>query len=218
MYRRLLYIPAILLTLLLASCNSCSDSKKNGQSNTEGEKGINAEVEELDETPDSALAVFLVKHTGDSLYVKIRETGEIRAYAYQEAMSDGDFHGTVRDWDPYSILPDNKYKRVLVAINTRQLSKKWIYDQQNQRGIKFNDKGGVESINAKDICFKEWKLLNGKFYLYTIDQQAVTHDRHQYDVDEAKIKGLDDTHLVLEFKGDTYNCQLPSAKPLKFHP
>lgn len=212
---RFVYIAVFLLTILLASCTSCSDSKKNG---TEGEKAFNPKVEELDETPDEAIFASLDKYDNDSVYITISRTKEKKAYCYHEAVTTGRFHGSFKVGDKYSFFPNNRNKTVSIAINTTELSGRWIYDEKQFRGFDFNGKSGMSSINNEDICFKEWKLLNGKLYIYTVGMQDVAGDRHQYDVEEADIQTLNKDNLTLTFRGKKYSCHRPSTKPLLFKP
>ncbi len=219
MYCRLLYIvPALSLGLLLLascfSCTGCSDSKK--ERNRGGESPINPVVEQLDETPDEALLVRLNSFDRDSMYVTVTVSGKKTAYSYGEAMANGMFHGTIRKGDTYSLLPDNRRKAVTIAVNTTELSGRWIFDQQQHRGLTFNPKGGMESINAGNICFREWKLLNGKMYIYYVDIQQVASDRQQYLVEEAYINTLSAKELIIQFRGENLRCLRPSAKPILY--
>ena len=94
-----------------------------------------------------------------------------------------------------------------IAINVTELEGRWIYNQAEFRGIDFNNRGGMSSINTGDICFREWKLLNGRLYIYYVDAQTVADNRHKYEVEEAYIQLFNHDHLVLLFKGQTYDCQ-----------
>ncbi len=215
MYRRLLYIiPALSLCLLLAACTSCSSKKKDWGS---GESPINPMVEELDNTLDEALLVDLVNYDADSLYVLTVKGHSKKAYAYAEAQSNGLFYGNVKKGNRYSILPTSRSNTVKIAVNTTELSGRWIYDQSQNRGFSFNEGGGMTSINAEDICFREWKLLNGKMYIYYVDMQQIASDRHQYLVEEAYISRLTPSQLVIQFEGKDYVCARPSNKPLLYH-
>ena len=126
------------------------------------------------------------------------------------------FHGTMKRGDTFSILPDNSSLTVTIAVNTTELKGRWFYDQQQHRGIDFNEGGGMSSINAENICFIEWKLLNGKMYIYYVDQQQLASDRHQYLVEEAYITALNTKELIIQFHGQRLKCLRPSNKPLLF--
>lgn len=217
MYRRLLYIvPAFSLgLLLLASGISCTGCGGNKEKRTQGEESpINPMVARLDDTPDEAVLVRLNSFDSDSMYVTVRASGRKWAFAYGEAMANGMFHGTMRKGDTYSLLPDNRRKTVTIAVNTTELSGKWVYDQQQHRGLAFNQGGGMESVNAGNICFREWKLLNGKMYIYYVDTQQVASDRQQYLVEEAYINTLSAKELIIQFRGERLRCLRPSDKPL----
>ncbi len=209
--KKFLNIILIALTLSLSSCfTSCGNKKKSGEG---GVKPINERVQELDEEEDLAVLAVLNAYNQDSLYVQLKKNGQRRTYAYGEANDDGRIHGTLRKGDTYSILPQGK--DVKVAINATELSGRWEYDAQQHRGMAFNDRGGMSSINNEDICFREWKLLNGKFYIYTVGQQDIAKDRHQYDVEEADITKLTPDELIIQFRGERYQCHRPSRTPVK---
>lgn len=216
MYRRLLYnIPVLLMSfLLLAACNGCSDSKKKGQKAEESP--INPMVQELDETPDDAVLVTLDHYDADSMYVTLVEKHVKTSYAYDEAMANGAFHGTMKKGNNYSVLATKRGRNVKIAVNTTELKGRWIYDEAQHRGIDFNEGGGMSSINSQDICFREWKLLNGKMYIYYVDMQQLASDRHQYLVEEANITALDENELIIQFRGDRLWCKRPSKQPLRF--
>lgn len=208
---RIFCIAISCVTLLaVTSCNSCSDSKKKYDGGT-----VNEMVQQLDETPDSAIVFYIEDFDADSLYGYPRTTGKKMSLSYQQAMGSGMVKGSIKRCHLYSIFPETARKSVIIAINISELSKHdWIYDQQNMKGFKFNTKGGMSSINNNDICFREWKLLNGKLYLYYVGAQQHADDRTKYEVEEAEIVELSEEHLVLSFKGRTYDCQKPSDKPL----
>lgn len=198
--------------LLLAGCNGCSDSRKKGRSS--GESPVNPMVEQLDETPDEAALVRLDSFDKDSMYVSLVGTGARTALAYDDAMSNGSFHGSLKCGDRYSVLATGKHRSVKIAVNTTELKGRWIYDEAQHRGIDFNEGGGMSSINSQDICFREWKLLNGRMYIYYVDMQQLASDRHQYLVEEANITSLTPEELVIQFKGERMLCKRPSGKPL----
>jgi hypothetical protein len=219
MYRKLLYVISVLslCITLLASCTGCSNSnKKKAVSGVESP--VNPEVEKLDETPDEAILVKLDKFDMDSMYVSVAESGEKKAFFYREAKTQGLFHGSLKRGDTYSIFPDNSRKTATIVINTTELSGRWFYDQKQHRGIDFNEGGGMSSINSDKICFREWKLLNGKMYVYFVDMQQLASDRHQYQVEEAQIFFLSADKLAFKFHGQDYECSRPSDKPILIRP
>lgn len=202
MYYKALYglICPLVVLLVVTSCSSCGGNRRKAGT-------VNPMVRQLDETPDEAEYVRLDNITDDSLYVFSRTKKRNEAFAYRDAQANGRIHGTLKVGDNYSIFPENKARTVSIAINVTQLKGRWIYDAEEFRGIDFNDRGGMSSINTGDICFREWKLLNGKLYIYYVDVQTVADDRHKYEVEEAHIMLFDDSRLVLLFKGQTYECQ-----------
>lgn len=214
MYRALSCIPVIAICFLLVGCSSCSSDKKKDRK-TELE-GYNPLVEQLDETPDSAFLARLVDYTDDSVYVTSRYSSRRMAYAYADAKAVGKVQGTLEKGNWFSLFPDNRQKLVLAMINTTELSGKWEYDQKQHRGLSFNERGGMSSINPDKVCFREWKLLNGLLYIYYVDMQQKAGDRHQYRVEEANIANLSKDCVTLQVMGRTFECTRPSDKPLRF--
>lgn len=202
MYYRLIYVLALPLYILLTvtSCTSCGDSRRKPGT-------INPLVQQLDETPDTAELVILNSITNDSIYVLSHTRRRNEAFAYNEAQANGMVYGTLKEGDKYSIYAQGRTKTVKIAINVTELEGRWIYNQAEFRGIDFNNRGGMSSINTGDICFREWKLLNGRLYIYYVDAQTVADNRHKYEVEEAYIQLFNHDHLVLLFKGQTYDCQ-----------
>lgn len=195
--------------LAVAAYFLCSDSKESSG----GE--VNPKVEELDETPDEALTVTLKDFDADSIYVLPKNGHQTVAYAYRDAEGNGQIKGSIQKNTYYSLFPDNKAKKVVILINIEELCREqWFYDQQQHRGIEFNGKGGMASINGEDICFREWKLLNGKLYIYYVRMQQHADKRQKYEVEEAEIEQLNRDRLVLKFLGKTYDCRKASDKPL----
>lgn len=197
------FLTIVLLALLTAQSCSCSHKEQR----LPGEADINPMVEELDETPDSALLVTLESLESDSLVVRVSHTGEQMVFGYLEAQSAGMIKGSLREDDEYSIFPDRKNRRITTSINVSELKGQWFYDMQQHRGMKFETRGGLSSINAGDISFRQWKLLNGKLYIYYLDLEMIAPDRHEYLVEEAQIQSLNKDELILQFRGKTYDCR-----------
>lgn len=164
-------------------------------------------VEEYDNTPDEALLVALNGISGDVLSVTVLETGEQKTFSYREAKADGQIKGSLTVGDTLSIFPDNARNKVAISINVSELKGRWYFDMQQHRGFQFEPHGALSSINTSDISFREWKLLNGKLYIYYIDMQKVNHIRNEYLVEEAEILSLNKSSLSLQFKGQTLNCK-----------
>lgn len=201
MYYRTFYVLVLALNILLvvSSCTSCGGNGRKAGT-------VNPMVRQLDETPDEAEYVRLDKVTDDSLFVFSITKKRNETFAYRNAKDNGHIHGTLKEGDVYSVFPERKTKTVSIVINVTQLKGRWVYDKEEFRAIDFNDRGGMSSINTGDICFREWKLLNGKLYIYYVDVQTVADDRHKYEVDEAHILLFENDRLVLLFKGQTYEC------------
>ena len=165
-------------------------------------------VEELDNTPDYAELVTLLEIDGDSILVQPDNDLESpRAYSYREAEAGGQLKGTFEAGELYSILPDSKHHRISICVNVSELRGQWFYDSLQHRGLQFEERGALSSINAERYSYKEWKLLNGKLYLYYVDMQQVSADRHEFLVEEAEILHLSDEELQLSFLDSIYNCR-----------
>lgn len=201
-----LYVTLVLSFILAFTVSGCKDEKKNK---------INPMVQELDETPDNALFVTLDKVANDSIYVTLEGTREKKVYGISEANAQGQIKGSLNVGDELSIYPQNKTKSILISINVTELKGQWFYDRHDHRGFKFGKRGSLSAINNKNISFREWKLLNGKLYLYYVDMQQESVDRHEDGVEEAEILHLSKETMQLRFRGAILNC-VRSMKPLKF--
>ena len=185
----------IWILLIVASCSNKRDPNDN------------AKVYELDETPDTAMLVRLDDIEDDSLIVTPLDDYRKLAFGCSKAKASGQVKGSITVGDTLSIFPDNRSHEVLLTINVSELSGRWFYDMAQHRGLIFEANGGMSTINAATMAYKEWKLLNGKLYIYYVDMQQVADERHQYEVDEAKILHLDRENLELEFKNNHVKCQ-----------
>lgn len=189
----------IIIGILLA-VTSCGGKK-------ETEHKENPMVRQLDDTPDSALFVMLEDVEDDSIIVTNLETGDIEAYYYKGAKVRGKIKGSLTKGDRFSIFPNRKEQSISIAINATELSGRWFYDMQQHRGLKFEERGSLSSINTSTIAFREWKLLNGKLYIYYVDMQQVADDRHEFSVEEAQIKYLSKDELKFHFIGKDFDCK-----------
>lgn len=218
MNRRLIYslLSIVVLIQALAGCSSCSDNKNQVTKHFDNEAEVNPMVEEIDNIPDEAFFAELKDVDGNELKLVNLETGEELFYDFSSAKASGMVKGSITKGNTYSLFPDNSSKEVRILINTTELEGQWFYDMQQHRGMKFEAKGGLSSINTEDIAFRQWKLVNGKLYIYYVDLQMVAPDRHEYLVEEAEISHLSKEQLSLQFKGTTYNCQRQKGL-IKFH-
>lgn len=195
------------LTLILFVLGSCGQDKKKSESQSRNLSPVNEKVQELDETPDEAMLVTLTGIEGDSLKVKTLAGTEEKTYSMSEASQTSQIKGNLNVGDTLSVFPENSTKNIKICINVSELSGRWFYDMAQHRGFSFETKGAMSSINADNVAFKEWKLLNGKLYLYFVDMQQAADDRHQYLVEEAEIQTLSKENLEFSFHGNSYSCK-----------
>lgn len=202
---------AVTIFAILLAFSSCSsrqeDRGKREPKEYPGEASINPEVEALDNIADNAILVVVNKVMNDAILVTNKYSGSQYELNYSEADRQDKVIGTLSEGASFSILPDNAMQTVHIAINVDELGGKWIYDSEQQRGIVFETEGGLSSINTGDISFREWKLKNGKLYIYYVTVDMIAPKRNEYLVEEAKIKNLSAEHLVFEFQGTTYDCK-----------
>lgn len=199
MNSRLLNIATIILITIFASTMSgCKDSKKKDY--------YNPKVEELDDTPDSAMFVRLNRISNDTIFVTPKGQTKEEKFGIAEAQMNGQIKGTLNVGDEYSIFPNRKQKNITIAINVSELKGRWFYDMTKHRGFEFGPYGALSAINNQLLSYREWKLLNGKLYIYFIEIQQVNDDRHEYFVEEAEILHLDDDNLQLLFRNETLTC------------
>ncbi len=168
---------------------------------------INERVAELDETPDNALLVRLKSFSADSIVVSLLPENKEKKDCMTEAHQANMIKGSLTVGDTLSIFPEKRTKNVKICINVSELRGRWFFDMSQHRGMTFSPQGVMSSINGDDICFREWKLLNGKLYIYYLDMQQVAEIRNQYLVEEADIVSLTKEKLVFNFIGQNYNCQ-----------
>lgn len=189
----------ILFSTILVLC-ACGGRGKNPK--------INPMVEELDNTPDNAELVTLMEIDGDSILVQPdNDLENPKVFSYREAEAAGQLKGTFETGELYSILPDKKHHSISICVNVSELRGQWFYDSLQHRGLQFEERGALSSINAERYSYKEWKLLNGKLYLYYVDMQQVSEDRHEFLVDEAEILKLNAEELEFRFLDSVYVCR-----------
>ena len=194
---------AATLCVILLVFGSCSRNKKT----TQTPSPINPMVEKLDETPDSALLVVLDDVVSNTMNVTTVKEKQQLSFNLSDAYQEKNIKGSLNPGDTLSIFPDNKTKSIKMSINVSELSGRWFYDMQQHRGLVFESHGAMSSINALTISYRQWKLLNGKLYIYYVDMQQVANERHQYLVDEAQITSLSKDHLEFVFRGNKIRCQ-----------
>lgn len=203
-------ITLVLLTpLLLAACKKTADSQSGSvqHERMEGEAEINPMVEELDNTENFAIRATLQKVVDDSLVLALAETSESKKLSFVEADQAERIKGSIAQGNEYAILPNWKKHSVEMAVNLTELGGKWFYDMEQHRGLTFEPHGAMSSINTEEVCFREWKLLNDKFYIYYLTLDMISPDRHEYLVEPAEILSLSSSQLTFRFLGRTYACQ-----------
>lgn len=208
------------LTILISfsSCSGCESSRSKEESREStrgvflGEAPVNPKVEEIDHIADNAILVTIDELKGDDMNVTELSTGEKYTLNYSEADKDGNIKGSLSVGASLSILPNSSMAKVVIAINVDQLSGKWIYEESQHRGLVFEKNGSVSSINSGKVSFREWKLKNGKLYIYFVNEEMIAPERNEFLVEEANILSLSDNRLMLDFRGETYDCHRQSKK------
>lgn len=207
MNRRLFGNVAIISLLLLAfALSGCKEKKKDY---------YNPMVQELDDTRDDAITATLEKIEGDSIFIRVKYSQDREALGISEALSDDNIKGSLKVGNEYSIYANWKHRYVEIAINVTELKGRWYYDMEQHRGFDFGAYGALSSVNNDKYSFREWKLLNGKLYIYYVEMDQENTDRHEYFVEEAEIKHLDKDNLELDYLGETWVCKR-ETKVLKF--
>jgi len=206
-----LFCGFIALTILLTffSCSGCSDSQSGDrrENGYPGEAPVNPEVEAIDKIADNSILVKIDEIKNDLIYVT--ETGSKRQHClkYGKADLEDKIIGTLSVGATFSVLPDQSLENVIIAINVDELSGRWYYDLHELRGFAFESKGGLSSLNSGDISYREWKLKNGKLYIYYVTVEMIAPQRNEFLVEEATIETLNAEQLVLKFNGNTYDCR-----------
>ena len=199
-----------LLVLAFAACTSRRDNAETAGTEPqrmEGEAEVNPMVEQLDREPDAAFRATLVEVDDDTLVLRVHETGKNIRLGHIEAEMGGQMKGSLTKGNEYSIFPDMANLSVTMAINISELRGQWFYDMQQHRGLTFEPHGAISSINTQDISFREWKLLNGKLFIYYLTLDMVSPNRNEYLVESAEIVSLSKDKLQFRFLGKNYNCQ-----------
>ena len=210
------YLTLALTTLLLlafTSC-SCSGNKKKTEPAKQEEKvrmvaeaEVNPEIERLEQTPDDSFMATLQEVEDDSLVLRSNETGEILALSYRQAAEERKLKGSLTVGNDFNILCNLQQHILKTGTNVSQLEGQWFYDMQQHRGLTFDHRGAISSINADNIVFRQWKILNGEFYLYYLTPDMIASDKNEYLLERAEIKELNNNHLQFIFFGKTYDCQ-----------
>ena len=164
-------------------------------------------VEQLDQESNTAFRATLMEVDDDSLVLRVHETGKTIRLGHLEAEMGGQMKGSLTKGNEYSIFPNMANQSVIMAVNISELRGQWFYDMQQHRGLKFEPHGAISSINPQDISFREWKLLNGKLFIYYLTIDMVAPDRKEYLVQPAEIVSLSKDRLQFQFLGKTYDCQ-----------
>lgn len=172
-----------------------------------GEASVNPQVDVIDNIADESILVTIDDIRNDEIKVTESLTGKKFSLNYGQAELQDKIKGSLSVGAHFSILPDKSMENVVIAVNVDELSGRWIYDAAQHRGLVFEKKGGVSSINTGSISYREWKLKNGRLYIYFVTEEMVAPDRHEFLVEEAGIRVLEKDHLVFELDGKTYDCR-----------
>jgi len=209
------YLTLALTTLLLvaltnSSCNSKSNKKEATQEvemRMVGEAEVNPEVEQLEQTPDDSFMATLQEVEDDTLVLRSHETGEIFTLGYRQATEEGKLKGSLTVGNDFNILCNLQQHTLKTGINVSNLEGQWFYDMQLHHGLTYDPKGAISSINADSIVFRQWKLLNGEFYLYYVKPEMIASNKNEYLLEKTEIKDLNNDHLQFIFLGKTYDCK-----------
>ena len=204
--------PFLGIILLLLAATACTGGSRKEEAakepqRMEGEAEVNPVVEQLDNQSDSTVMVTLKEQHDDSLVFEVRKTNEKLVLSTAKAQQTGQIKGSLTKGNDYALFPNTKEKSVETLINVSELKGQWFYDMQQHRGMKFEDRGGLSSINVEDISFREWKLLNGRLYIYYLTIDMLAPDRNEYLVEPAEIISLSKEHMTLYFRNKAYECQ-----------
>lgn len=213
----LLFIWSILLaTICLFACNGKETTMKQEENKTRvryiGEAKDNPKVEELDKEPNATLKAVLMELEDDSVVLRRYDTGEIIALDIQKALHEGSIKGKLTEGNDFYITANLQQQQLESAINTSELEGQWFYDLEERRGLTFLNKGAISSINSGDIDFRQWKIINGKLYLYYLTSSMIALERSEYLVEPADIEELSSEKLRFVFLGKTYECQRLKGK------
>ena len=172
-----------------------------------GEAEVNPEVEQLEQTPDEAFMATLQDVEDETIVLQSHETGEVLELTYRKAKEEGQLKGSLTVGNDYNVMCNLRQNTLKTAVNVSELEGQWFYDMQQHRGMTFDPKGAISSINADSIVFRQWKLLNGELYLYYLTPDIIASNKKEYFVEQADIEELSNNYLQFRFLGQTYKCQ-----------
>lgn len=201
------------MTMLILTLGSCTGNKKQDapqqqeREHVEGEAVENPVVGQLDEMTNETITATLLEQEEDTLVLRSNDTGLQLVLGYREALSNGMMKGSLVTGHDYSITADLQKKTIGKAINLNEMTGQWFYDMQQHRGLKFDKRGAISSINTEDISFRQWKIVNGTFYIYYLTLEMIAPDRSEYLVEPAEIETLSADNMRFIFLGKTYDCQ-----------
>lgn len=196
MNRHLLLTTGCTLSLLLCSCN--------------GQKGARS-VEEITasihiEEPDTSLYGTLQAVTPDSLKFTSDYDNEPFSCAYDAARSHDGIYGSLTEGNRYAVHLATGQRTAHKLFNITELSGQWFYDDAPESGLNIAASGALSSINAKDVCFKKWKFLNGRIVIFYTGLEDVAKDFHDYKSDTTEIVSLSADALTFRFLGESRSC------------
>lgn len=199
----------ILLTLLVVCSCGDNNQKKTEEYNWEGN---NIEEQHI---PDSMVRVTVDSFDSDSLYVTIKSTKEKKSFCYYSAQNGNSIIGTIQQGDEYSILANTRNNEIKSAFNITQMMGQWFFDTQHSKGMIFDAKGALSSINTDEISFRRWQFLNGKLLIYYVYTQQEAEKQNQFEVDTVEVQKLTTDEFNFQFRNKQYNC-IRQKDALKF--
>ena len=91
----------------------------------------------------------------------------------------------------------------------------WFFDTQHSKGMIFDAKGALSSINTDEISFRRWQFLKGKLLIYYVYTQQEAEEQDQFEVDTVEVQKLTTDEFNFQFRNKQYNC-IRQKDALKF--
>lgn len=187
------------MVVALASCG--------GKQKPKGATPHSQEIKQhIAEVRDSAVLVRLETVGDDSLTVVDNHTGKNLTLDYSRSLIDKSIKGSLTPKDTLSIVVAEG-SQIRSIVNVSELLGKWFYDTRQHRGFEFRYDGSMSAINNQDVCYTEWKVLNGTLFLYYLGIQQVATSADDYQVDTAQIVSLSRNEMDITFRGADLKCK-----------